>query len=125
MDMKEEYKVFVYGTLMKGQANHDLMKGAIYEGKYKTDDRWGLINIGVFPALVPHVLAVEGEVYTVDKETLAVLDRLEGVAGGMYKRRYIYVFDEDGVRDEVYTYIWGTITSSTEIKLARWSDFQC
>jgi gamma-glutamylcyclotransferase (GGCT)/AIG2-like uncharacterized protein YtfP len=124
MDMKEEYKVFVYGTLMRGQANHALMGSAIYEGKYKTDNRWGLINIGAFPALVPHVLAVEGEVFTVDKETLALLDRLEGVAGGMYKRRYIYVFDEDGVRDEVYAYIWGTVMASNQIRVARWSDFQ-
>lgn len=124
MDMKEEYKVFVYGTLMRGQANHTLMGNAIYEGKYKTDNRWGLINIGAFPALVPHVLAVEGEVFTVDKETLALLDRLEGVAGGMYKRRYIYVFDEDGVRDEVYAYIWGTVMASNQIRVARWGDFK-
>ena len=82
------------------------------------------LNIGDFPALVPHVLAVEGEVYTVSKEVLAKLDRLEGVDSGMYRRRYIYVFDEDGVRDEVHTYMWGRVIGSTHIKLARWSDFQ-
>ena len=124
MDMKEEFKVFVYGTLMKGQPNHYIMSDAKYEGKYKTDDRWGLINIGDFPALVPHVLAVEGEVYTVSKEVLARLDRLEGVDSGMYRRKYIYVFDEDGVKDEVHTYMWGRVIGSTHIKLARWSDFK-
>ena len=125
MDMNEErYLVFVYGTLMKGEGNHHYLGDAEFKGEYKTDKRWGLINIGAFPALVPHVLAVEGEVFTVDKETLALLDRLEGVAGGMYKRRYIYVFDEDGVRDEVYAYIWGTVMASNQIRVARWSDFQ-
>jgi len=47
MDMT---KLFVYGTLMNGEGNHGLMRGASYKGKFKTQNKWGLINIGNFPA---------------------------------------------------------------------------
>ena len=131
MDIEDgNVRIFVYGTLMKGEANHDLiMSDAKYEGKYRTENRWGLINIGAFPALVPHVLEVEGEVYTIDVETLARIDRLEGYNSetnhGMYIRRWIKVYSQDDdSEDEVQTYMWGKITGNLTPKMRRWSDFQ-
>jgi len=121
MDIDEErILVFVYGTLMKGEGNHNFLSNSKYLGEYKTDKRWGLINIGAFPALVPHVLAVEGEVYEVNKGVLGTLDRLEGVAHGLYRRREIPVFDEDGEELIVQTYLWDSVPNKNEPKFPSW-----
>jgi|13_taG_2_1085334.scaffolds.fasta_scaffold59985_2 gamma-glutamylcyclotransferase (GGCT)/AIG2-like uncharacterized protein YtfP len=121
MDMK---KLFVYGTLMKGEANHSLMNGATYIGKFKTEDKWGLINLGHFPALVPHTIAVEGELYEVDSEMLVRIDRLEGVDAGLYQRRTINTYDMDTDEHiEADTYIWNSVSHTNNVKLRRWGDF--
>ena len=120
MDMNEErYLVFVYGTLMKGEGNHHYLGDAEFKGEYKTDKRWGLINIGAFPALVPHVLRVEGEVYEVSKSTLSTLDRLEGVSHGLYRRMQISVYNG---REElaVETYLWDSVPNRDEPKFPSW-----
>lgn len=121
MDMT---KLFVYGTLMKGEGNHILMGDAEFKGKFKTQGKWGLINIGNFPALVPYSLEVEGELYEVDDEQLARIDRLEGVDAGMYQRRTINIYDmETGEHVEADTYIWGRINAHSA-RTKRWSDFK-
>lgn len=122
MDMK---KLFVYGTLMKGESNNSFMNTAEYKGKYKTEDKWGLVNLGHFPALVPYSVEVEGELYEVDTETLARIDRLEGVETGLYQRRTINIYDmETGEHVEADTYIWNSIGHHSSLKLRRWSDFK-
>ena len=121
MDINEEkIMVFVYGTLMKGESNSHFLSNSKYIGEYKTDKRWGLINIGAFPALVPHVLAVEGEVYEISKGTLSTLDRLEGVSHGLYRRREIVVFDEDDEELIVETYLWDNVPNQDEPKFPSW-----
>tara|TARA_R100000278_G_scaffold26745_1_gene24508 strand:- start:2735 stop:3109 length:375 start_codon:yes stop_codon:yes gene_type:complete len=118
-------KLFVYGTLMKGEANHSLMNGATYIGKFKTQDKWGLINLGYFPALVPHTIEVEGELYEVDNDMLTRIDRLEGVDAGMYQRRTINIYDmETGEHVEADTYIWNSNGHKNSLKLRRWGDFK-
>ena len=79
--------VFVYGTLKKGRGNHGLLRDAEYIGQFSTiDNKWGLIELGAFPGMIPADNNVVGEVYRVSKETLASLDRLEGTDHGMYAR---------------------------------------
>ena len=120
MDIDETVNVFVYGTLMKGEHNHYFLEKAEYIGEYKTEARWGLINIGQFPALVPHVLEVEGEVYKVSLATLNTLDRLEGVAHGLYRRRDIVVYDENDEGIEAEVYIWNAIPKPSEAIFPSW-----
>ncbi len=120
MDMNGTVNVFVYGTLMKGEHNHYFLSEAEYMGEYKTEARWGLLNIGSFPGLVPHVMEVEGEVYKVSKATLNALDRLEGVAHGLYRRRDIVVFDDDGEGVEVEVYLWNSVPHSTDSLFPSW-----
>jgi len=72
-------RVFVYGTLMQGEANHRLLADAQFLGEARTAPGFTLHDLGAFPAMVPGSgQAVEGEVYAVSAETLARLDRLEG-----------------------------------------------
>ena len=122
MDMNETVNVFVYGTLMKGEHNHYFLDKEEYIGEYKTEARWGLLNVGAFPALVPHVFEVKGEVYKVSLSTLHALDRLEGVAHGLYRRRDIVVFDDAGNGIEAEVYLWNAIPKSTEALFPSWRE---
>lgn len=72
--------VFVYGTLKRGHGNHRLLEagGARLLG---TDSikGWSMHDLGAFPAVAEGWDTVHGEVFEVDAETLARLDRLEGI----------------------------------------------
>ncbi|WP_415841932.1 gamma-glutamylcyclotransferase family protein, partial [Myxococcus xanthus] len=71
-------RVFVYGTLLGGEPNHRLLRGARLIGPARTQPRFTLYDYGPFPALASRGKhAVEGEVYEVDALMLAALDRLE------------------------------------------------
>lgn len=90
--------VFVYGTLLKGEANHGFLKDQIFVGKAETVDKQ-FIMYSSFPASpnfnFPFVVKttdqptgpVYGELYELhDDEALRYLDRLEGIDNKMYKR---------------------------------------
>jgi gamma-glutamylcyclotransferase (GGCT)/AIG2-like uncharacterized protein YtfP len=92
--------VFVYGTLLQGEGNHDLLRHAEFLGPGRTPPRFALHDLGGFPGLVAggeH--AVEGEVYFVGPDTLARLDLLEGHPR-FYRRAPIAL--EDGTPVETY-----------------------
>lgn len=73
-------KIFVYGTLKKGFHNNRLLTDAIYEGPAQTCDKYALYVQGLpYMMKYPQVSVIQGEVYTVDAETLRRLDILEGV----------------------------------------------
>jgi gamma-glutamylcyclotransferase (GGCT)/AIG2-like uncharacterized protein YtfP len=73
------HKVFVYGTLLEGEPNHRVLKGARLVRRAHTEPAFLLYDLGPFPALVDGGgLRVAGEVYEVDDGCLAALDRLEG-----------------------------------------------
>ncbi len=93
-------RVFVYGTLLQGEGNHDLLSRAEFLGPARTPPRFALHDLGGFPGLVAggeH--AVEGEVYIVGPDTLARLDQLEGHPR-FYRRAPIAL--EDGSTVETY-----------------------
>ncbi|MCP3104545.1 gamma-glutamylcyclotransferase [Myxococcus sp. K15C18031901] len=72
-------RVFVYGTLIRGQPNHPRLRGARFLGPTLTPASFSLFDYGPFPALAAGgQTTVVGEVYEVDALTLAALDRLEG-----------------------------------------------
>jgi gamma-glutamylcyclotransferase (GGCT)/AIG2-like uncharacterized protein YtfP len=70
--------IFVYGSLLKGEANHHLLRRAEYLGSGKTTHSYRLIDLGSYPALVAEgATAVTGEVYRVSTSLLATLDVFE------------------------------------------------
>ena len=92
MNMNEHY-VFVYGTLKAGFRNHRLLIDSEFIGNFKTLDRdYVMVSLGRSPAVRVDKLEggyqIEGEVYRVDDETLADLDRLEG-NGSFYTRKLV------------------------------------
>ena len=101
------HTLFVYGTLRKGQANHGLLKDARFLGNAKTEDRYGLY---VLPHGVPYaahngtqLVAVSGEVYSVDKVTLEAVDHFEGHPY-VYMRREVPVVLECGIAKNAWMY---------------------
>lgn len=88
---------FVYGTLKRGQSNHQLIAPAVLTAVPATI-RGRLYDVGPFPALGPGDDVVHGELMTVASadlpRLLATLDDLEGYepadpAGSMYRRRIV------------------------------------
>ena len=103
-------EVFVYGTLKRNEGNNDLLKDSQFLGEYETDPRWGLLDLGAFPGMVPSNKAVKGEVFLVDDDVMAALDLLEGVEHGFYRRSRIYInCPVSKERRRVWAYIYGDI----------------
>ena len=90
----DDYPLFVYGTLLRGQPNHHLLEGRTERIIYGWVEEAELYSLGAFPMMVEGQGRVHGElvclrsgegIYAV---TLALLDRLERVDGtdNFYRR---------------------------------------
>lgn len=70
--------VFVYGSLLSGEANHHVMRGAELLRATTTIAAFTLYDLGPYPALLATGdTAIEGEIYRVSAAILARLDRFE------------------------------------------------
>ena len=95
--------IFVYGTLLRGEANAHLLEGARFIGAARTTPRYELLDLGEYPALCEGGSArVSGEIYEVDEATLALLDELEGHPE-LFRRASIAL--EDGVEVQCYVFV--------------------
>lgn len=109
----DNFNVFVYGTLRRGEVNHGLMAGSdVVAMQAWTAGR--LVDTGFgYPGLVlapddPHARTY-GEVYRVSKQRLPDLDRLEGYRGegeeNLFDRTTVTVMSDAGPIDAlVYTF---------------------
>lgn len=99
--------VFVYGTLKRGHANHGLLKDATFLKEGEVNGSIYDLNGGI-PGLVraneETKERVHGEVFMVNDEQLARLDRLEGHPG-LYKREQVPVYSPGRV-EMAETYVW-------------------
>lgn len=96
------HKVFVYGTLKAGFGNHHILEESKFLQVGETEPTFTMISLGGFPGILDFgTTSIKGEVYEVDKETLARLDRLEGHPR-WYKRTPITL--NDGFEVETYIY---------------------
>lgn len=73
-------KLLTYGTLCRGMSNHHYLDGAKFLGEAFTKDKLPMVVAGI-----PYLFnipgkgrQVHGEVFEVDDEQLARIDRLEG-----------------------------------------------
>lgn len=97
-------RVFVYGTLLAGEANHGLLATARFVAAARTLPAFELRDLGAFPGLVAVEggggCVITGEVYEVDAPTMVALDHLEDHP--TFYRRTRVVLD-GGL--EVWTYL--------------------
>ena len=100
--MSGRVRVFVYGTLRRGEANHHLLGAHPCLAVLRTEPCFELVSLGSYPALVTGgTTSVVGEVYEVDAGTLCALDELEGHPY-YYQRRLIAL--DDGSEAVAYVF---------------------
>lgn len=106
--------VFVYGSLKRGFP----LSGALVTSRYVSTvplQGFTLHSAGAFPYMIPcHNGTVLGELYDVDKRTLARLDRVEQ-EGNLYTRQAIGEYEGQ----EVYSYLARSIQNPG---FAEWKD---
>lgn len=96
--------LFVYGTLKRGGALNRLLKDAEYMGEAITHEAcFDLDTGGSYPRLVDGLYKVKGELYNVDSETLARMDRAEGYPH-LFDRNTVSLGQDAAVDALVYTY---------------------
>jgi gamma-glutamylcyclotransferase (GGCT)/AIG2-like uncharacterized protein YtfP len=84
------FVLFVYGSLKRGQANHQRLAGARYLRPALTTADFALREIAGYPGLVPGDRAISGELYRLSQRQLSALDEFEGED---YVRREIELAD--------------------------------
>lgn len=123
-------RLFVYGTLMQGQANHRLLQKPEVEAELvgsasALTSRWLMVDLGLYPALLEVPLAhdpkraalaiprddhahARGEVWQVSAAGLAVLDSFEGTPS-LYVRRSLLVLMDNERPALVQAYVVGPL----------------
>jgi len=86
-------RVFVYGTLLRGEKNHHVLRSSPCLGVGRTEPAYTLVSLGSIPAMTRGgTTSVTGEIFEVTDEVLADLDRLEGHPD-WYKRTTVRLTD--------------------------------
>ena len=98
-------RLFVYGTLMKGQRAHDLLENSKYLGKAILKG-YRKMDLIYYPGIVKDKNSiVEGEVYEVDEHTKQRVDLYEG-EGYLFKCIDVEInLNNNPVKAKVYEYI--------------------
>ena len=96
-------KVFVYGTLMKGETNHDFLQNATFLDKTVIEG-YDMYNVGWYPAIIDGEGLAIGEVYSVPVEDMPSIDSLEG-EGSLYEKRCVRI-TVNGVPDFAFVYVY-------------------
>ena len=100
--------VFVYGTHKRGGSNHLFLRGQKFLGDARTAPGFTLYSLGDYPGMVRapgDTAGVTGELWSVDDDCLAELDRLEGLAEGLYERIDVLLVP-NGIAGSAQTYLY-------------------
>jgi gamma-glutamylcyclotransferase (GGCT)/AIG2-like uncharacterized protein YtfP len=116
-------RLFTYGTLLSGEPNHGQLRGAWLLGPARTEPRYTLVSLGPYPALLEGgTTSVVGEVYEVDDELLAALDRFEGVPT-LYRRTLVQL--QGGEVSHGYVLARPAPSRYPVITSGDWREFRC
>ena len=78
LDSKQMCRLFVYGSLKRGGANHALLVAAGFLRTVRTAPSFALRVIEGYPALVPGARSICGELFAIPVGALPALDDFEG-----------------------------------------------
>lgn len=94
-------RLFVYGTLKRGEVAAHLLQDACFLGEACAPG-FALVDAGAYPAMVPDATGtVCGELYSVDASRLSALDDYEG-APALFERAAVLL--GDGSQAIAYVY---------------------
>ena len=115
-----ESLILVYGSLLSGERNHGYLQHAQLIGKGITLPHFELLDLGSYPAMVlDGTTAIHGEIYAVDDDTLARLDRLEGHPH-YFVRAHITLQGPDELEVWVYVMRREILTAKPRIRSGDW-----
>ena len=99
-------RLFVYGSLMKGNTKHEkFLSGARFAG-YFIADGFQLYDFGSYPVIIQNEIdKVRGEMYIVDSNILDKIDVSEA-EGNLFSRRSIRVINDNEEVQEAYVYVY-------------------
>ena len=97
-------RVFVYGTLKKGEIRNDILWDCDYLGPAATDPIFQMVTLGQFPGLIPGHRSIEGEVYEVPADVLGYLDLIEGHPH-FFRRSQHEVWLDDDLSMDAWIYL--------------------
>lgn len=109
--------VFVYGTLMSGESNHNYLNNSAYIGQ-GTIEGYDMYNVGRFPAIIEGDDLIIGELYQVSINDLPAIDELEG-EGTFYLKKCETVTDSEGKTSFAYIYVFLEDVSNLE-RISTW-----
>jgi gamma-glutamylaminecyclotransferase len=93
--------LFVYGTLLRGEANHPLLEGCRFLREVATGPGFELVDLGEFPGMVKGGRgSVQGELFSVPRDRFVALDALED-----HPRTYWRTSVELADRSKAVTYL--------------------
>ena len=115
-------RVFVYGSLRKGQIYHHVIESAEFVGSAETPPLYELFDLGDYPAMVRGGRTrVQGEVYEVGAGLLEVLDEFEDHPE-LYQRQEIGL--ADGQRVKTYLYPRESLKSPVRVDDGDWPSYR-
>ena len=107
---EERILAFCYGTLKKGYSNNRLLATSTFVREAVTEPLYRLWDVGWFPGLTEdseNGKAIQGEIWSIDEQTLRRLDMLEGTPH-LYRREFLKI---QGMTEPVQGYIYNQSTS--------------
>lgn len=114
----EKSRVFVYGTLMRGERAHAFLEGAVYEGEYRLRD-YAIFDLGRYPGIIPRPgCCVFGEVYSVDAVMLRKMDEYEE-EGSLYFRETVTAENAAGEL-QAFAYVYASEIKGELIESGSW-----
>lgn len=111
--------VFVYGTLMSGEANHRYLEDGTCIGKAAIKG-YDMYDVGWYPAIVPGDGLIVGELYRVSKFDMPAIDSLEG-EGSLYIKRCEWI-TLNGDTHLAFVYIYNRDVSGLE-RIPAWKEY--
>jgi gamma-glutamylaminecyclotransferase len=95
--MEPKHLIFVYGTLRKGHCNHHLLKDASCYGVGSSEACFAMYLKNGYPYITSSEsrYPIVGELYSVDDDTLAQLDKFEGHPRYYERREIAVIVGED------------------------------
>lgn len=112
-------KVFVYGTLMSGEFNHNYLINSTYLSQ-GTIEGYDMYNVGFFPAIIEGDDLIIGELYQVPIKDLPAIDNLEG-EGTFYLKKCETVRDAEGKTSFAFIYVFLEDVSNLE-RISAWKE---
>jgi gamma-glutamylcyclotransferase (GGCT)/AIG2-like uncharacterized protein YtfP len=114
---EKQVKLFVYGTLKRGNGNNHFLDSASYLGHAVSEDCYAMAANYAFPMIwdSPVGNPVRGEIYRINAKILESCDHLEGYPR-LYNRNVREFVTDDGAKHEAWIYVIDHREGSGNIK---------